>query len=75
MRIVCNKEGVVALDLSGKAAGRGAYVCKSDSCLERAVKTRALERAFSRKIEREVFDKLSETIENACLPAEENAHE
>ena len=75
VRIVCNKEGVVALDTSGKAAGRGAYICKSKSCLERAVKTRALERAFSRKIEQEIFDKLSETIESSCQAAEGNARE
>lgn len=66
VRVVCSKEGVVALDLSGKAAGRGAYICKSKACLERAVKTRALERAFSRKIEAEVFAKLTEAVENAC---------
>ncbi len=64
VRIVCSKEGAVALDTTGKAPGRGAYVCPRRECLERAVKSRALERAFSRKVEKEVFEALSERIES-----------
>ena len=62
VRVVCNKEGEISVDTTGKAAGRGAYVCRSRECLERAVKTRALERAFSRKVEKDVFDALAEKI-------------
>lgn len=69
VRIVCSKEGAIAVDETGKAPGRGAYVCASRACLERAVKSRALERAFSRKVEKEVFDALALRIE-ALSPAE-----
>ena len=68
VRVVCNKEDEVFVDPTGKAAGRGAYVCKNTDCLGKAVKTRALERAFSRKIDKELFDTLSEQIRG--IPAE-----
>ena len=69
VRIVCAKEGAIAVDVTGKAPGRGAYVCPSRNCLERAVKSRALERAFSRKVENEIFDALASRIE-ALSPSE-----
>lgn len=62
VRIVCSKEGAIAVDATGKAPGRGAYLCPRRECLERAVKSRALERAFSRKVEREVFDALASRL-------------
>ena len=46
LRIVKTKEGEIFLDLTGKANGRGAYICASAECIEKAVKTRALNRAF-----------------------------
>ena len=45
VRVVCSKDGQISVDLTGKAAGRGAYVCPTEECLKKAVKTRALERA------------------------------
>ena len=47
VRVVKSPEGVISMDLKGKAPGRGAYVCREAECLRRAVKSRALERAFS----------------------------
>ena len=46
MRVVRTAEGTLVLDASGKQNGRGAYLCRSAACLERAYKTRALERAL-----------------------------
>ena len=45
VRIVRTPEGELRLDATGRANGRGAYLCASAACLERAVQTRALERA------------------------------
>ena len=63
VRIACSSEGEVTVDPTGKAPGRGAYVCRKKACLERAVKTRALERAFQRAIGPEVFEALRERVE------------
>ena len=65
IRVVKSKEGDISLDLTGKKAGRGAYVCKSADCLKQARKKRAFERAFSMKIEDSVYDKMEEEISNA----------
>ena len=58
VRIVRSKEGVISVDLPGKRPGRGAYICRDVSCLNMAVKAKRLERAFSTKIEPEIYDRL-----------------
>ncbi len=58
VRIVRSKEGVISVDLTGKMPGRGAYICRDISCLNMAVKAKRLERAFSTKIEPEIYDRL-----------------
>lgn len=58
------KTGEILIDLTGKKAGRGAYVCKNPECLMAARKARRLERAFSCKIPDEIYDGLSEQLEN-----------
>ena len=58
-RVVKPQEGDCAIDFTGKAPGRGAYVCKSAECLKKAQKTRALERALDAKIEENVFEQLA----------------
>jgi len=62
IRIVRSPEGEVHADPTGKAPGRGAYVCKKAECLARAEKIRALERALEHKVEPEVFARLAEEI-------------
>ncbi|MDR2655161.1 MAG: YlxR family protein [Oscillospiraceae bacterium] len=62
VRVVKNKEGEIFLDLTGKKAGRGAYVCSSAPCFQKARKSRRLEKAFSQKIPDEVYDALEGQI-------------
>ena len=62
VRVVKNKEGEVSLDLTGKKAGRGAYVCKSLACLQKARKTRGFERALSCQIPAEVYDRMEQEM-------------
>ena len=47
IRVVKSKEGDISLDLTGKKSGRGAYICKSVECFEKARKARKFERSFS----------------------------
>ena len=58
LRVVRSSEGQVSIDPTGKAAGRGAYICKDIACLERAIKTRGLERAFEQRVEPELYETL-----------------
>ena len=65
VRVVKNKDGEIFLDKTGKANGRGAYVCKSKDCFDKLKKTRALNRAFKCEIPLEIYEKLGEEIENS----------
>ena len=58
IRIVKNKEGEIFIDLTGKANGRGAYICKDCKCLKKAIKSKALNRAFKMEVPDEVYEKL-----------------
>ncbi|MED9821736.1 MAG: YlxR family protein [Christensenellales bacterium] len=63
LRVVKSPEGVISFDRVGKAAGRGAYVCKSKACLEKAVKARQLERALETRIDEAVVAQLMEEMD------------
>lgn len=62
IRIVRTPEGAVMLDRTGRANGRGAYLCDSLECLNRAVKTRALERALETRIDATILEGLKEAL-------------
>lgn len=58
IRIVKNKEGKITVDRTGKASGRGAYICDSIECLEKAIKGKKLEKAFEMRIDENVYNDL-----------------
>lgn len=62
VRIVRTPEGEIRIDLTGKASGRGAYICRDEKCLARAQKIRALERALEHAVEPSVFARLGEEL-------------
>lgn len=64
IRIVKNKEGHIFLDKTGKANGRGAYICNCSECLKKAIKSNALSRAFKMEIPEEVYESLIKEIED-----------
>ena len=63
IRIVANKEGQVHVDPTGKAHGRGAYLCRQAACFDKLKKSKALNRAFHREIPDEVFESLKDSFE------------
>lgn len=63
IRVVKSPEGEISLDFKGKKNGRGAYICPCRACLNRAQKSRALERAFKTQIPQEIYDRLIEEME------------
>ncbi len=63
VRVVRSPEGEISLDFKGKASGRGAYICPDGACLKKAIKARALEKAFSMSIPPEIYEKLREQME------------
>ncbi len=63
MRVVRTPDGETVLDFTGKKSGRGAYVCKSLSCLKKARKSKRLERSLDCSITDEVYDRMESEIE------------
>ena len=66
IRVVRAPDGAVSLDPVGKKPGRGAYVCRSEQCLTRAIRQKQLERQLEVQLTEEVAQQLRETI--AALP-------
>jgi len=64
LRVVRNKELGVVVDLSGKVNGRGAYVKKDKTVIDKAQKTKALARHLETEIPDSIYDQLREIIQN-----------
>ncbi len=65
LRVVRNSQGIIGMDTTGKAQGRGAYICKTERCFKKAGETKALERALKSSISKEVYeDIMKELIKN-----------
>ena len=62
IRIVKNKENEILIDQTGKAQGRGAYLCKDVQCLEKVKKLKRLEKALEINIEEEIYEKIRGVI-------------
>ena len=63
IRVVRSPEGDISLDFRGKANGRGAYVCPDPACLKKAIRAKALERAFETTIPEEIYAQLTAQME------------
>ncbi len=63
IRVVRNDSGEIFIDKTGKKNGRGAYICPAVICLERAMKTRSLERSFGCAIPAEIYGQLKTELE------------
>lgn len=64
IRVVKNKDNDISVDFTGKKSGRGAYVCRSIACFEKARKAKRFERAFEAPISDEVYDTLKQQLED-----------
>ena len=62
IRVVRTTEGSVILDFSGKANGRGAYICPQMECLKKAQKAKSLERSLEVPIPQEVYERLEKEM-------------
>ncbi len=62
LRIVRTPEGNIEIDLTGKKNGRGAYICKSEDCLKKVIKSKKLERSFEKEISNELYENIRGVI-------------
>ena len=61
IRVIKNDEGVF-LDEKKKKNGRGAYICADTDCLEKARKSKGLERSLKVAIPDEVYENLEKEM-------------
>ena len=64
LRIVKTTDGNVIGDISGKVNGRGAYIKKDIAVLEKAIKSKVLERQLETTISMDVYEEIRKIIEN-----------
>lgn len=62
IRIVKQSDGQIFIDKTGKANGRGAYICNSVDCLEKAIKSKRLNKNFETEIDNEIYESLRGVI-------------
>ncbi len=63
MRVLRTPENEIILDATGRKNGRGAYICRSMQCLDKAVKNHGLERSLKTGIPQEVYEDLKKEFE------------
>lgn len=63
LRVLKTAENEILIDVTGKKNGRGAYICKSKECFEKAYKGKGLERSLKTAIPREVYETLAKEME------------
>lgn len=59
IRVVKTPEGEIKIDSSGKMSGRGAYVCRDVQCLQKAIKSKGLEKSLKVSISDDIKDQLT----------------
>lgn len=63
MRVLRTTEGDIQLDVTGKKNGRGAYLCYSADCLEKAIRSKGIERSLKVPVSEEVYEMLKKEFE------------
>ena len=63
IRVVRSPDGQISLDFTGKASGRGVYICKSVACAKKARKARSFERALGVEIPEAVYDRIEAELD------------
>jgi len=62
LRLVRTPDGQLIIDASGKKSGRGAYICREEACINKARKSRAIERALKVKVEEPLWQELQTAL-------------
>ena len=60
LRVVKNADGMIFIDFSGKAAGRGAYICDNPDCIKKLKAKRLIDKTFSCRVDDKVYASIEE---------------
>ncbi len=62
IRIVRTPEGGIEVDRTGKRAGRGAYICPNQECLDHSLKGKRLQKSLEKEIPAETLERIKEEV-------------
>ena len=62
LRIVKEPNGNITIDSTYKKNGRGMYICKNKECINKAIKSRAVSRAFKKDVGNEIYEQLGKLL-------------
>lgn len=62
IRVIKTPDEEIVIDVTGKKNGRGAYLCNSFDCFQKARKTKALERSLKVAIPDEIYEQLEKEL-------------
>ena len=62
LRVLKTPEDEICLDKTGRKNGRGAYICLNQACLEKAKKSKALDRSLKTEIPEEIYQTIAEEM-------------
>ncbi|WP_024864372.1 RNase P modulator RnpM [Butyrivibrio sp. FCS014] len=62
IRIIKTPEGEILVDTTGKANGRGAYICSNAECFRKAVRNKGLERSLKSSIPADVLERIEKEL-------------
>ncbi len=63
IRVSKNKDGKISVDTDKHRSGRGAYICSNTECINKAIKSRRLNRAFKCEVEEQSYELIRKSIE------------
>ena len=63
IRVIHTAENEILVDTTGKKNGRGAYLCPNTECLDKAVKSKGLERSLKMAVPQEIYEDFKKEIE------------
>lgn len=63
IRVVKDKNKEVFVDVSGRANGRGSYICTNRECFGKAQKTKSLSRALEIEVPNQIYEDLKDALE------------
>lgn len=62
VRVIKTPEDEICIDLTGRKNGRGAYICNSMDCLDKAIKNKGLERSLKIKMPEDIYEQLKKQL-------------
>lgn len=62
VKLVKNKSGEILIEKDKKLDGRGAYICRTESCINGAKKSKAINKVFRTAVPEQIYEELANEL-------------